>query len=155
VTVDSDWLQLLRPSKSGQGVVDWLCAKGYNPQFRSIRDGSLACWLSKKFNKSKKKLGHLDPHDPQSIVEWKVIMGDKSDMLAAGEKNREMIDLMKPPEEWDFVSMYPDFTQHLLPHFHRNDKRSLPSRMEEYSQYALETGSVFPTRFCYDVPAMY
>lgn len=106
LTVDSDLLQLLKEN------VDWCCAKGYPPQFRSLRDGSFSRWFDNKLKKiSKKKVGHLDRNSAQSIVDWKVACGDQTDKIPAGENYRWLIDLRQNVDGWRLEEQYPEYAE--------------------------------------------
>lgn len=147
LSVDSDLLQLCRKGDGEHNEVFWFCAYGYPPQKRSLCDGSFADWLTKKLSKSKRKLNHLDPNDPQSIVEWKVIMGDKSDGISAGEQSRVMIDINNPPAPWHLLETNPEATED----FESRKIACLPLRKGlnqylAYGQFREHTGSNFPTQ---------
>lgn len=106
LTIDSDLIQLAKDN------VTWFCCKGFFPQVRSESNGNLEVWLSKKFHKlSKKKIGHLDPSKASSIVEWKVIYGDSSDNIPAGEGSRILIDLNYPVQDLSLSRNHPEFIQ--------------------------------------------
>lgn len=106
LTVDSDLMQLAKDN------VTWFCCKGYFPQVRSESNGNLEKWLNHKFTKlSKKRIGHLDTSKAQSIIDWKVIYGDKSDNIPAGEGQREIIDLRHPTRHLRVIDSHPNFKE--------------------------------------------
>lgn len=81
-TVDSDWLQLV-----GQGVT-WYNSGPWEPRVRGVSE---ACEWAKK--RLKVTISH-----PESIVDVKMVQGDKSDNLPPGSP-RYMIDLMNQHPE--------------------------------------------------------
>jgi 5'-3' exonuclease len=140
LTVDSDLLQLAKDS------VTWFCCKGYYPQVRSESNGNLKVWLDKKFSKlSQKRIGHLDTNKADSIIEWKVIYGDKADNIPAGELSRCLIDLKSPVKSLDVHSNHPDFKAECDRSLRIVDGPKTPYLLVD--QYETETMCTFPTRF--------
>lgn len=85
LTIDSDWLGLLRPG------VDWYCMTNHYPRLRSGDDlTNLREW-------SARRLG-LELDKPQDIWYHKAKVGDKSDNLPAMSPI-EVISLLNPPDE--------------------------------------------------------
>lgn len=148
LSVDSDLLQLLREKTEEQEEVFWCCAAGkWPPQVRSIANGGLKVWLSKKLDRSKKKLGDLDPNNPKSIVEWKVRCGDKSDNIPAGEASRDMIDLLNPPAGWVLTDHYETFLEDCAQR--EIDPSPCETKHQVYVDFVQKTGYYFPTRPTY------